>query len=885
MLFSCYQLSALAAVLVLSCSHTAQAHSAAPRPLRRLAHPDTLALEILPRQPSLHNDFSKRSIISPRSTTLRHDDSFRLTVAAFDDVFHLHLRPNEHLIHPAARIKYYKTLDDGTSVPSHTEPLLRESIKAYMGDVVPEHVTTARMREDAASVATTALPTLGWARIMVHSQGDASNGRAPIFEGAFSANGVVHHIMTKDNYLRTKHTLDPDVAVDIGDAGELVVWRDSDAMSPEEEEAAAQGSASRSSAPIAQSCSHDTLAYNADIMENAYAQRPLTSPSWYESLGFAPLGKRDDVVGNPMGTNFVNQINNTSGCPKSQKLLFMGVAADCKYVSQYGSRENATTRILTDWNTASSLYKMTFNVSLGIIELQVQDTACPSPVNPDTPWNVDCSSVTLDNRLSLFSDWRGRKGDDGVGLWHLMSGCPTGTEVGIAWLATLCQQASSGKPGSIVSGTAVSTSGRTEWQVIAHEIGHNFGAIHDCASGCNGTQNCCPLDPTTCNANAKFIMSPVAQVGEMNFSPCSLGNICSVMQGQGGSQTNTSCLVDPGTAPRQTISLQMCGNGIVEAGEQCDPGQNITSPCCDSATCKFTGGAKCDPLSSPCCTDQCGFAPTTQTCRPAKDAKCDTPETCSGTSAECPADVFSPNGQSCGSDDLKCASGVCTSLARQCQMLGASMNLKEACPNRNDDSCRVACKDPTQSNACVVLQAMLVDGSPCGYGGTCQTGKCNPGNLFDTAKAWYTQNLQIAIPITIVAGIVALFIIWALVAAIIRCCCGRRDRDIKPAVAVDPALARVRHQRLGSVDSGPFISQPGMSEPVSRSRPGMSGPPPSGPLPPPPASLQPGNQSSRSAHQRNSFQSRSIGGSADYSANSRSNWVDERTYNGPRQQW
>ena len=58
-----------------------------------------------------------------------------------------------------------------------------------------------------------------------------------------------------------------------------------------------------------------------------------------------------------------------------------------------------------------------------------------------------------------------------------MSGCPTGTEVGIAWLATLCQQTASGNSPSVVSGTAVSTGGRTEWQVIAHEIGHNFGAI------------------------------------------------------------------------------------------------------------------------------------------------------------------------------------------------------------------------------------------------------------------------------------------------------------------------------------------------------------------------------------------------------------------------
>ncbi len=103
---------------------------------------------------------------------------------------------------------------------------------------------------------------------------------------------------------------------------------------------------------------------------------------------------------------------------------------------------------------------------------------CPTTADPTAPWNVACSdSVTLNDRLSIFSQWRGDKGDDSAGLWHLMSGCPTGSEVGIAWLMTLCQQAASGSAPSVVSGTAVSTAGRTEWQVVAHEIGHNFGAI------------------------------------------------------------------------------------------------------------------------------------------------------------------------------------------------------------------------------------------------------------------------------------------------------------------------------------------------------------------------------------------------------------------------
>jgi len=188
--------------------------------------------------------------------------------------------------------------------------------------------------------------------------------------------------------------------------------------------------------------------------------------------------------------------------------------------------------------------------------------------------------------------------------------------------------------------------------------------IHQCASGCNSSSACCPLSGTgACDANAQFIMSPVAQPGETVFSRCSFGNICSVMKGVAGGRTNTSCLVDPDPT-RQTISLQMCGNGIVEKGEDCDPGKGVQSACCDTTTCKFKANAVCDPGSSPCCTDQCSFASATQICRPSRDSRCDSAETCTGNSSSCPTDVVAPNGQSCGSDDLKCASGQCTSIAR-----------------------------------------------------------------------------------------------------------------------------------------------------------------------------------------------------------------------------
>ena len=106
---------------------------------------------------------------------------------------------------------------------------------------------------------------------------------------------------------------------------------------------------------------------------------------------------------------------------------------------------------------------------------------------------------------------------------------------------------------------------------------------------------------------------------------------------------NSTCLQPPDRS-KQTISLQMCGNGIVEDGEDCDPGPGSNSTCCDASTCKFATGAVCDPASSPCCTGQCAFAPSTQVCRPAKDPNCDQAETCTGSSSACPADVTSPIG-------------------------------------------------------------------------------------------------------------------------------------------------------------------------------------------------------------------------------------------------
>ncbi|KAH9982188.1 Metallo-peptidase family M12-domain-containing protein [Lactifluus volemus] len=737
--------------------------SSAARPLKRISHPTTLAIEIFPRTPTPLRPHHERDYIPPDSTTLHYSDSFRLTLSAFGETFHLHLRPNDQLVHPSARIVYYDTDADGQSVLSHTEPLLPSAIKAYWGEVVPAHASAERMRADAAHA------------------GDARVGRPPMFEGAFSVRGVTHHVTSLDNYLRNRGALDPHPHLDLDldtdlytDSDRaLVIWRDSDVMDPWEEHAMHTG------APVD---------YARDRRSLRSEPEAVRGTSWYDPFGLLALSKRDDIAGSGATTNFANTIGQTNGCPKEQQVLYMGVAADCEYVSHYGSRSNASHQILTVWNTATALYKNSFNISLGIVELRIQNSTCPTVADPTAPWNVNCSTpnVDLNARLSLFSQWRGQKGQDGAGLWHLMSNCPTGSEVGIAWLGTLCQINATSSGDISVSGTAVSTTGLTEWQIVSHEMGHNFGAIHDCTDGCNSTSSCCPLSTTSCSAGTSFLMCPVTASGEMKFSPCSTGNICSLMQRSAQGALDTTCLANPSPA-RQTIALQMCGNGILESGEECDPGLGVNSTCCDSSTCKFTNNAVCDPNNSPCCTAQCQFAPATQVCRPAVDPTCDVAGICTGNSSACPAHSFAPNGKSCGPNGLACASGQCTSNALQCKQLGTSLNLTAACPNRNDQTCQVSCQDPTNPSQCMVLNTLLIDGSPCGYAGTCQNGTCQSTSFLRTAKAWYVQNLQISIPVTIAAVLFTITIFWG----IIGFCRSRKLRKLSVPFISSPEMQRI----------------------------------------------------------------------------------------------
>ncbi|BEI81307.1 hypothetical protein CcaverHIS002_0204670 [Cutaneotrichosporon cavernicola] len=726
---------ALLALAMLLLAGSANARSVHPPPVRRVHHPSRSTVRIVPRGDSL----SRRSI-SPQAHSLRHDDSLLLTASVASMAPYevaLLLRPTEHLFHPDAKVTFQHA--DGSST---SESLRAEDWRLYQGEVVRPAWIERVWAEELSGLEHSPAAFLGRASVMVHDAGD--NIR---WEGTFSIDGINYHVLTKERYEATRTMDDADVAA-FGNG--LVIFSDAEMEYKD-------GTRHSNST----GCTHDRLTFNTDPSHPVLRRRDA-------NMLLEGRGSRDDMGGMTPKTNYIESIGSDAGCPTSQQVVYMGVAVDCNYVTAYGSKDAARTQVLNNWNQITALYRSTFRVSLGIIELVVEEAQCPSSPPADKQWNQNCTqSVTLDDRLSMFSQWRGKKGNDGAGLWHLMTACSTDTEVGVAWLGTLCQTSANEQDGQqFVSGTGVSSASKTEWNLISHEIGHNFGAIHDCIDGCTLQSSCCPYSRDACTASGRFIMNPTTAASETAFSQCTLGNVCSFL-GTG----SKNCVVTPDPA-RTTISLKQCGNGIVEQGEECDPGMNSTSSCCDPNTCKFINGAVCDPTNSACCTDQCTYKAAGVVCRPSINAICDTQEVCSGNTGECPKDVTAKDGTNCG-NGLQCASGHCTSLDEQCVKAGASLNLTQACSARDDQSCYVTCKDPNVANQCTILQTVLIDGSPCGYGGHCYNGTCSPGSWQNRLASMYTQNLQIAIPVTIAVAIIVGMILYSIA----RCCCGAFTRS------------------------------------------------------------------------------------------------------------
>jgi choice-of-anchor A domain-containing protein/fibro-slime domain-containing protein len=108
----------------------------------------------------------------------------------------------------------------------------------------------------------------------------------------------------------------------------------------------------------------------------------------------------------------------------------------------------------------------------------------------------------------------------------------------------------------------------------------------------------------------------------------------------------------------------VCGNGVIESGEQCDGGS--------------------------CCTTSCTFSSSSSVCRPSAGS-CDVPETCTGSSSTCPSDSFASS------------STVCRSSQGPCDVAESCTGSSASCPTDSFASSSTVCRpsqgpcDPSES--------------------------------------------------------------------------------------------------------------------------------------------------------------------------------------------
>ncbi|KOS22893.1 Disintegrin and metalloproteinase domain-containing protein B [Escovopsis weberi] len=726
------------------------------------------------------------SIHAPAHRVHSHSN-FDLTFSLHDgrERVRLALHPNHDVIHDDFTVTF---LDPHGNVKS-SEQVDRALHRVYKGDAFIE-----RPGEIGWSKA-------GWARITVHR-----DGIHPVFDGVYRIDGDHHHIQTGARYNQLKHDFDPVLPPNDGDLGDdetMVVWRDSDVDDYAHAHAGTGELKARQLFPPGDAlCTSDSLSFNAKYdahllahdntaagrgaLQGMMSARSLFGRQSIDGTGGSSLGGG--------GNNLINSIGKPDGCPTSRKVALVGIATDCTYWQGFNSSEDLRKYVIGMVNQASQVYESTFKISLGIKNLTVLDKNCPGTPAAITPWNVPCgSSTTITDRLNLFSAWRGRTEDTNA-YWSLLTSCPTDSAVGLAWRGQLCRPSAGTSSDGMgnnetVAAVNVVVKTPTEWQVFAHETGHTFGAIHDCTPDLcpvdPSNPVCCPLSATQCDAGGQYIMNPSTSSGITNFSPCSLGNICSSLK----LASMSSCLTDNKNV--ETITGSQCGNGIVEPGEECDCGgdQNCASnPCCNAETCQLKSGAVCDPSNEDCCTDKCQFSSTDVVCR-ASTGECDVQETCPGDAAKCPDDGHKDDGDPCGGGGggLKCASGQCTSRDRQCQVISGSSivnNATKSCP-QTSGSCQLSCA-VSHSNAfgvgqCLVYGQNFIDGTPCGGGGHCLNGDCKGSSTVKEIKNWIDSHKHIVIPVAAVLGALLLLVIGS---CLLNCC--RRARNNRKPKYVPP---------------------------------------------------------------------------------------------------
>uniref|UniRef100_A0A7N8XCU1 ADAM metallopeptidase domain 22 n=1 Tax=Mastacembelus armatus TaxID=205130 RepID=A0A7N8XCU1_9TELE len=287
-------------------------------------------------------------------------------------------------------------------------------------------------------------------------------------------------------------------------------------------------------------------------------------------------------------------------------------------------------------NMADMIFKEQLNTRIVLVAMETWSA--------DNKFNIDDDPmVTLREFMKYRKDFIKEKCDS----VHLFSGNRFhSSSGGASYMGGVC---------SLTKGGGVNEYGKPDEMAItlAQSLGQNIGIFSDKKRILNGE---CTCDDRWSGC----IMDDIGFYLPKRFSNCNVEEYHNFLNSGGG-----ACLFNK---PMKLLDPPVCGNGLVEPGEECDCGSPAECAregdnCCKM--CTLTQGSKC---SNGLCCNNCQMEFMGVVCRDAVN-DCDIPENCTGNSSQCPPNVHKMDGYPCEKDQGRCFNGRCKTKDRQCKYI------------------------------------------------------------------------------------------------------------------------------------------------------------------------------------------------------------------------